>query len=615
MDSPRERPSGIPRLSRLPVPRPTSSIPKPSASVRPKPSRDSFIGVGGELHPPKLRGAPSREQLRSTASNSSLRGVASRDQLRSSAHLTNKTDPAPRNCKASTFRRRESSITIQPKILDNNAQDVAGRDTFDQSPEQIRPPFSVGSLPLSATETNSDIEPGAVGYDAAVIRTPSIRKTRPRPSLSERTMETLANIPPSPALKKKTSSFFEQSRPRSSAENGNSRPGSGHRSEGFGRASSRQGSSRPGSSAGPDDSAIAGFRGPNSPFKSTLSTISGTPRRSSGIGVTQTPQPKPTPCRSVLSSIKQPSSGIHHLADAARSPSPEKKAFGTMSVKPGPKATSIRPAKTRASTNGLARPQPQQTISRVAGSSEEPEAPVTTWDGAIPAPPATPGHSVTAKPAPLSIRKSSAALREQIARAKAAKRAAVRQTSATQSSAIGDDTPAPPASGDLVVNHDDPFNLRKGETAGVKVLQQRVTAARTSGRLNIAALGLKEMPSEVMKMYDLETIRSVNGSWAESVDLTRVVAADNEIGSLDDVFPDRSPDALDDQDEGQGNIFGGLETLDLHGNLLASVPLGFRRLSLLTSLNLVSCGFFVGVPSVWSYLHRHSPRTSSRIAA
>lgn len=133
--------------------------------------------------------------------------------------------------------------------------------------------------------------------------------------------------------------------------------------------------------------------------------------------------------------------------------------------------------------------------------------------------------------------------------------------------------------------HADPFNLNKGVNTKQKVLQQKISAARASGRLNIAALDLKEIPVEVMKMYDFESI-GASGSWAESVDLTRFVAADNELETLDDfIFPDSEPGNPDD--EGQGNIFGGLETLDMHGNLLIGVPLGFRRLTHLTSLNLV----------------------------
>lgn len=137
--------------------------------------------------------------------------------------------------------------------------------------------------------------------------------------------------------------------------------------------------------------------------------------------------------------------------------------------------------------------------------------------------------------------------------------------------------------------HPDPFNLNRDSKSAAAILRQRLEAARTSGKLNIAALGLKSIPPEVLGMYDLEAIGRADGSWAESVDLTRLVAADNEIEVLDDdIFPDVD---LDDiaaaEEEGRGSIFGGLETLDLHGNLLVTVPMGFRRLQLLTSLNLV----------------------------
>ena len=187
-------------------------------------------------------------------------------------------------------------------------------------------------------------------------------------------------------------------------------------------------------------------------------------------------------------------------------------------------------------------------------------------------------------------RKSSSALRDQIAKAKAAKRAAMKQTKEEDVPAAGDEVSIIPADDgfDFGVGHDDPFNLKRGTNAGKKVLEQRLGAARSSGRLNIAAMGLKEIPAEVTKMYDLENIGPNGGSWAESVDITRLIAADNELEVLDElIFPDADPESFNDNEEGQGHIFGGLETLDLHGNLLVTVPLGFRRLNFLTSLNLV----------------------------
>lgn len=98
-------------------------------------------------------------------------------------------------------------------------------------------------------------------------------------------------------------------------------------------------------------------------------------------------------------------------------------------------------------------------------------------------------------------------------------------------------------------------------------------------------MGLREIPKDVMDMYKTQ---SASVSWAESVDLTRFVAADNEIEMIEDsIFPDVDVEEMADNDEGDFNIFGGLETLDLHGNMLICLPLGLRRLQMLTSLNLV----------------------------
>lgn len=122
-------------------------------------------------------------------------------------------------------------------------------------------------------------------------------------------------------------------------------------------------------------------------------------------------------------------------------------------------------------------------------------------------------------------------------------------------------------------------------------MKAQINTARVSGRLNIAAMGLKEIPDEVLKMYDLESIGRTDSSWAESVDLTRFVAADNELETIDDsIFPDVDPHGFDsDEVDDRGRIFWGLESADLHNNMLISLPLGLRRLHQLTSLNLVSC--------------------------
>ena len=168
---------------------------------------------------------------------------------------------------------------------------------------------------------------------------------------------------------------------------------------------------------------------------------------------------------------------------------------------------------------------------------------------------------------------SSAVLRETIAKAKAARRriGQLQDADTVPSTQVTDDFPE--------------IDFGNSNRA---LLRKRVASARLDGRLNIAAMGLKEMPSEVMNMYNADTFEDGDGAWYESVDLVRLVAADNEFEKLDKgVFPDTVvgvDSALDD--DLQGMIFAGLDTLDLHGNHLQSLPLGLRRLQHLTTLNL-----------------------------
>ena len=174
--------------------------------------------------------------------------------------------------------------------------------------------------------------------------------------------------------------------------------------------------------------------------------------------------------------------------------------------------------------------------------------------------------------------KSSAALRDTIAKAKAARRAALKD----QESQSKNHQKYPACAVDEI---DSLF----GNTADVgKVLRKRMNEARITGRLNISALSLEKFPEEVSAMYDLENIESDQGEWYESVDLIKLVAADNELEIIDDwAFPDISTEAARDLDDDyRGNIFRGLESMDLHGNQLSTLPEGLRRLERLTTLNL-----------------------------
>ncbi|KAJ9604425.1 hypothetical protein H2200_011261 [Cladophialophora chaetospira] len=182
------------------------------------------------------------------------------------------------------------------------------------------------------------------------------------------------------------------------------------------------------------------------------------------------------------------------------------------------------------------------------------------------------GNTVTAaakETATTSSPKSSAALRDTIAKAKAAKRKA-RDSAGTSNIPSTDASNWPTGSMD-----DEP--AVGGDNKGL--MRKRIQQATTSGQLNIAAMKLKEIPTEVSKMYDPENSTT---NWAEMVDLTKLNASDNEIEELGEDF---FPDLIRDDDE-TNHQFLGLEVLDLHRNHLQHLPLGFTILERLTTLNL-----------------------------
>jgi len=242
------------------------------------------------------------------------------------------------------------------------------------------------------------------------------------------------------------------------------------------------------------------------------------------------------------SASKVPPSSASKLTTAARLTKP--------GIKPPPKptTTSTRPASTRpASSASIRTATTHRAIPQTDGSPDTPVA---------------------------SPAKSSATLREQIAKAKAAKRAA----------AVHSESGTPTSTGEFDLDTD-PFNQKPKDNKGI--LRKRIEAARADGRLNIAAMGLTEVPDEVLRMYDADQVADSNISWNESVDVTRFMAADNQFETLsDDVFPDIDPAAAADEEDPRGYQFAGVEMLDLHGNRLQSLPLGLRRLERLTTLNL-----------------------------
>ena len=375
----------------------------------------------------------------------------------------------------------------------------------------------------------------------------------PRPSLSDRTMESLSSISPSPTVAGKRSSFYGAQGPVTAI-----RPSS--------RPSSSVGPAKLSSTIGRDN----GFVRPLSPIKRSENSV--LPR---------------TPARRTVSSALPKS-------NASTIPSPHKRVEST------PKA-SIRPVPARAITNSLAqpasrtqgaspRPRPVSMISTPARIQSAGPARLATKPILGNAKPVTntgkpkragltaPRYPAVTResegPSPKAITKTSDGLRAQIAAAKAAHRA-----TATQS-------PHTKGYGGDFEDSIDPFNQAR---SGPAMLIRRIDVARRDGRLNIAAMELTQIPDEVMSMYDAEAMEASSVSWNETVDLLRFNAADNSVEELrDDAFPDASPEELANQLDSAGNQFGGLEHLDLHGNVLKAMPIGLRRLERLTSLNLVS---------------------------
>ncbi|KFY37800.1 hypothetical protein V495_06938 [Pseudogymnoascus sp. VKM F-4514 (FW-929)] len=546
--------SSIPRPSRLPI---------PSQSLRQSTSRSSLRSSTNTIPVARLRPQQSRDLLASQATSAYDRDV----------------DTA--------VRTPQKAPVLRSKTSNNAFKELQSR--YEPAP--------TSTIQAEIPEDRTQGEP---------------RSRKPRPSLSERAQETLAHIPPSPVVNRRKSSFFNPEspmRPPSRSTNG-SRPGSSYENDGKMRPPSRQAASRPGSSAGYNNQAVPiDFRASTNTFKPSLHT----PVKRQSMQTLKTP--KSVSSLRLAASSKAP--GVPNPTTPYKSPAP---ALGLQS---GSKTVgrAIRP---RASVTGLfdeqptelSRPiesKPPRTVRPRAsiGSFSKPtlsEIPNTgsprtsvgmkkvspTFSNASSTSASTTSHaskeSMTTIGSPRSKettpQKSSTALREQIAKAKAAKRAVMAKAAPVgESDEFVEEAPVIP-SGTFDFGLEDPFN-QNTQDPGKGLLRKRIDGARTEGRLNIAAMGLKEIPDEVMNMYNLENINGDASSWAESVDLTRFVAADNELETIgDDIFPDIDPRDSADDDDARGNQFGGLETLDLHGNTLISIPRGLRRLEMLTTLNL-----------------------------
>lgn len=556
------KPSGIPRLSRLPVPRATraetaKSVVKDGPGL---PPRDVDVA--------RIRSKPILNSVEDLPSRGPFEGAT----ITGKAHRSNKQDPV-------------SSVPLPPEpsgLGERNKGPSArlpshGQDETETETETTR---STMAQPEGHQESPQENEQSYANSKQSKPREASDQR-RPRPSLSERTIETLSHIPPSPSPRQRKSSFFTiespmrpPSRPASALNLNRSRPTSGM-------------GQRPMS---PSKRSLA-------PHVGQYAAPSSASRRAVSSLVSK-PTSKPHKVEAVVPSspsirLQRPSNATLSSAtgnrQATTKPLLGSKTYSARSSKPRPSLNAIlagppSPAKGPADViesgqfDGLASGPPNGPKSLRATASRRSHQPLRASVKAEDV-----SQQATQDRDLRKVSTSSATLRKAIAEAKAARRAALQGGSPSSSGIKNSDGARADAGADV-------FHTDVIDFSNPGLLRKRVDAARTDGRLNIAAMGLKSIPEEVMKMYDIESLNVSAGAWYESVDLSRLIAADNEFEEIgDDIFPDVPLGQNDESnDEDKGNQFGGLETLDLHGNRLKTLPLGLRRLELLTTLNVSS---------------------------
>ncbi|KIW08365.1 uncharacterized protein PV09_01281 [Verruconis gallopava] len=515
-----------------------SALPRPAASKLPLP-RSSV---------PNLRQQPSLSSISRPTNASAARRQASTASLAQKARPplshTQPNDRAPahlRNASAALSAGQDASFkkpstrplsrtNVQAKQRQASAASSKGSILEDDL-------GSHRSFQSDATYSTNATSPSTTPV------TPTFRKAS-RPSLSERTIESLASIPPSPAGSRRKSSFFTSDSPMKAL----SRP-----------ASAIDNRSRP-SSKDKD------MPPPLTTTPRALATKPSLPNLSSSVRGT----PNRFPLGNTAKTIRARSPTKSSLLKTAGGET----ATTAVSAKPVVK-TPVRGSKTVAG-----RIQQQRApVADLFGEGVQKSAPVSkpTSRPVVKksAPPsAPPKEEATPSPKATQAAKSSASLREQIRAAKAARLSSNKQE--IRQDSIPDFDPSAFA---------DPFNTKpKDERSAIRI---RIDTARSDGKLNISAMGLKEIPEEVLKMYDYDFNKDSDTQWNEVVDLTRFIAADNEIETIPDaVFPDVDVNAYNENDDTDTPKFGGVELLDLHGNNLFDVPIGLRRLDCLTTLNL-----------------------------
>ncbi|RAH71956.1 uncharacterized protein BO66DRAFT_419243, partial [Aspergillus aculeatinus CBS 121060] len=432
-------------------------------------------------------------QPKTPARASGIPRLASRLPLPTTSATSKPLRPSPSREKLQTDSGLDANRLRRPS---EDTKLSAGLRKLDGS--QTR----AGGGAKSEASTNLNTAP-YLERDAVLIEDTGTRG-RTRPSLAERTIETLSRIPPSPGPGRRQSSFYGATSPMR-----------------YSRSPSRSSSRQP----------------------------------SGGDYLARPPSAMRLPSRPRPSLSTNAASGDHGHAPATTNSPGHKGNANLASI-----TTKPRPALT-------------QTHMNAAGSG--PDASLPSLDLPTSRQSSVGPRSPSARSTASDLTPEQHALRESIAKARAARKAEAQKRMQSSSSNDAWDR----------LNTEDPFN-QNPQDSNIGLLRKRLETGRTSGHLNIAAMSLKELPKEVMAMYDFDP--DATTEWYQSVDLVKFIAADNEFTELpEEAFPDIDPHDLDgDSDDEKGNQFGGLELLDLHGNLLQSLPIGFRRLQRLHTLNL-----------------------------
>ncbi|KAI7082268.1 L domain-like protein [Hortaea werneckii] len=566
------KPSGLPRpTSKLPVlnkrssqlfPKPTEPAKEPSKPPQPasRLQKRSSIATLPRASHSTIAGLKEPASAHSSSSNG-LAGVRAPTQgtLRGLPRpgSTVRGSSARPSSRGNQQRTAFPSFATKPgaaRLEDEENEDrLTSLDGFRTASRQ-------GTRDSEETSPVESQDPSDHPLDEELFR-PKDRKTS-RPSLSDRTIESLQSVS-TPQKGRRQSSFF------TNGETSPTRPPSAMSRN----ASGGSNPGRPGTSDGSKLSAREISPVKKAPASARPATrVSAVPTPGSfGFGGPMSASAKRRSVNTTFTADPKTRASSRALPAVEGSPSPSKRmrpveglAGGGGTREVGSKRMAARPTKAKAGVEGTFK------------KPLHPARPTAKSDDTTPAAVEPP----SAKAAAASS--SSSALRQQIAAAKAAAKKE-KEKAKHDSPQLQDDAAS---FGAFDSNqHPDPFNTAPKDEK--HMLKQRIKIAWTSGKLNIAGIGLKSMPEEVLGMYDSKAMEEGKANWAEVVDLTRMIAADNEFTELPTtMFPDLSIEEMEQDEESMGSPFGGLEMLDLHGNRLQTLPMGLRRLERLTSLNL-----------------------------